>query len=310
MKREKAIGLSSGLLALFALTLGAFGLFRLDAPVGTAKDGLANWMEEVADGVSLADLSLPGTHDSGAYSNFLGVAGQCQDLTIKRQLEYGTRFLDMRLKNVNGTLAIYHGFINMNLKFADVLADVYAFLDDNPEEAIIMSLKEEGAAENSESTLDELLEAEILKAPSNWLLGREIPTLGEARGKIVPVSRFKGNSFGLDFSSAWQDSASFELGSHYVQDYYKVDDVEKKKGEVLKAFGVFRSESQEGLVLNFLSGYLNASFPPMAAASIAREMKDWALETVPASGGTGVLIMDFLSVRLAAEIIELNGVEL
>ena len=67
-----------------------------------------DWMSKVSDDVNILDLSIPGTHDSGAQHSIADVAGKCQDLSISSQLEIGVRFLDIRLQLVNDEFRVVY----------------------------------------------------------------------------------------------------------------------------------------------------------------------------------------------------------
>ena len=56
------------------------------------------WMKELPDNTPLREMSIPGTHDSGALHSIGDVAGKCQDLSIADQLAIGVRFFDIRLQ--------------------------------------------------------------------------------------------------------------------------------------------------------------------------------------------------------------------
>ena len=87
-----------------------------------------NWMHSLNDDVSLSQLSIPGTHNSGArYETWPGTS-QCQDLSIDEQLEAGVRFLDIRCCHRNNTFRIYHGMEDQHLSFDDVLDTCISFL--------------------------------------------------------------------------------------------------------------------------------------------------------------------------------------
>ena len=85
-------------------------------PINTTKSG-SKWMSQVEDNYNIVDLSIPGTHDSGATHSIFDVAGKCQELSIKSQLNIGVRFLDIRLQLVNDDLNVVHSFVDQNLKF-------------------------------------------------------------------------------------------------------------------------------------------------------------------------------------------------
>ena len=77
-----------GIILVVLITI--IGIFALVPINKNYQDN--NWLNEVNDDLLITELSIPGTHDSGAMHSFLDVAGKCQDLTIRKQLAIGVRF--------------------------------------------------------------------------------------------------------------------------------------------------------------------------------------------------------------------------
>ena len=75
-----------------SLALSLLGMIPINR--NYSKDSNVEWMSGINDDTRLIDMSIPGTHDSGATHSIFDVAGKCQDLTIKEQLNVGTRFFD------------------------------------------------------------------------------------------------------------------------------------------------------------------------------------------------------------------------
>src|SRR5690606_14158510 len=67
----------------------------------------ADWMGALPGDLRLDQLSIPGTHDTCAF--YGGPLIACQRMPLKQQLEAGIRFLDIRCKNGDDKLYIYHG---------------------------------------------------------------------------------------------------------------------------------------------------------------------------------------------------------
>ena len=101
------------------------------------------WMAQVDDNKKITELSIPGTHDSGALHSIFDVSGKCQDLSIKSQLQIGVRFFDIRLQLVNDKFNIVHSFVDQKLYFKDVLYDMAKFIKENNSEFLIVSIKKE-----------------------------------------------------------------------------------------------------------------------------------------------------------------------
>ncbi len=169
---------------------------------------LTDWMRDVPDDTYLSDMSIPGTHDSGAdQGDYLNV--RTQSLTIDEQLRSGIRFFDIRANHDNdGEFRIFHGCVNLDLDFEDVMDDFVEFLDEHDDETIIMRLKYErgfGFDCGSETSTDESFTRTFesyMDANSgeygNKLHGYptyeydENPQLGELRGKIYLFQDWMG----------------------------------------------------------------------------------------------------------------------
>src|SRR5688500_16988143 len=60
---------------------------------------MSNWMGSLPDATNVAQLSIPGTHDSGARTEPVGGTAKCQNLSIADQLTAGVRYLDIRCRH-------------------------------------------------------------------------------------------------------------------------------------------------------------------------------------------------------------------
>ena len=292
------------------IPLAGIGVLFLALQLGAGlsiapKANYAEWMKAVDDDAPITSLSIPGTHDSGATCSVAEVAGICQDLSIGDQLTLGARFLDIRLKGVNDVLQVYHGFIKQNLAFSEVLKQCYAFLDAHPSETILFSVKKEENPDNCTKGFEELLKGEI--DGKRFILNGLPSRLGDARGKIILLSRYADATIGLPSYDGWQDPGradapntfDYACGSLnvHVQDHYQLLDAETKWGEALAAIDYASSHPDE-LTLNFFSGYLMDYFPPSYSVSVARSINPKIQSELPVNH-SGVLIVDFYGEALA-----------
>lgn len=171
-------------------------------PADAADVRAVNWMENIPDETKLSSMSIPGTHDSCTQNVDMRYIFQCQDASIATQLKYGYRYLDMRLvlekRSGQETLVLKHNIARCKvsdspfartLTLADVLKDVYAFLDEYPSETVIMCMKAENSKDDVAAVQKALYEM-INQASERWYLKNEIPTLGAVRGRIVLATRF------------------------------------------------------------------------------------------------------------------------
>ena len=263
-----------------------------------------NWMNEVNDDLLITELSIPGTHDSGAMHSFLDVAGKCQDLTIRKQLAIGVRFLDLRLQLVNDELVIVHSFVDQNLPFESVLNDLDSFLEKNKSEFIIISIKKD--ADDANSTIDFLDKLiKDLRKYSKIKFDRLPNTVGEARGNIYILNRFSSDEIGIPAYYGWLDSTTFEIGNLYVQDNYCIGDVLVKIEDIKNTID-YSNNNKTRLVLNFTSCYLDNAFPPTYAGTAAKSINGWLLDNLDNDMHLGIMVVDFITFEISEKIYRRN----
>ncbi len=220
------------LLVLILLAAAAFvGIPLFETVSGKTAERSADWMAELDDGLRLNEIVLPGTHDAATQNVQLAFFSKCQGLSVGEQLEAGYRYLDIRLGLDDGGFKLMHGFTNCKtgpLPWADtlyldkVLEQCYAFLRAHPAETVVFAVKKEHGDETAQA-FAEKLEAEIGKHPELWYTGNELPTLGEARGKLVLLRRYVDRSLPPDAACAgvplyWVDQrGSEDLSLHAEQ---------------------------------------------------------------------------------------------
>ncbi|KAL8929913.1 MAG: hypothetical protein Q9208_001057 [Pyrenodesmia sp. 3 TL-2023] len=213
---------------------------------------LSSWMRSLKDDTPLSALSIPGTHNSPTCHRALPSV-RCQATSPPEQLDNGVRFFDIRvqpespLDPTKDGLALVHGVFPISLTgtkyLRDLVQEVYAFLDQNPSETLIMSLKREGTGDATDAQLSRILKDHYAGDPNRWFTAPRIPYLGEARGKIVLIRRFGldeslkhewgGAGWGIDAEN-WADNtpnATCPSGDICVQDFYEVMEevnIEKK----------------------------------------------------------------------------------
>jgi len=264
------------------------------------------WMSKLDDALTLNELSIPATHDSGATISFMGVSGQCQKTTIKEQLDMGVRLLDIRLRLVDNELNVVHGIVDQKLTFASVLDDVTSFIDTNPSEFLIVSIKEDDDPKNSTVAFNEKVE-QMLKEHDSISRDQSFPqTVGDARGKIFILARYVNSSMGVTASPGWADSTSFEINGLYVQDKYRITDIAQKTEAFEKALKI-AAEKKYTLVLNFASCYLENALPPASASKTAKEINPYLLKLLKDQKSPfGVILCDYITDELCNAIIESN----
>ncbi|KAL9598213.1 MAG: hypothetical protein Q9219_004633 [cf. Caloplaca sp. 3 TL-2023] len=213
---------------------------------------LSSWMLSLKDDTPLSALSIPGTHNSPTCHRALPSV-RCQATSPPEQLDNGVRFFDIRvqpdspLDPSKDGLILVHGVFPISLTgnkyLRGLLTEVYTFLDRNPSETVIMSLKREGTGDANDAQLSRILRDHYAGDPNRWFTAPRIPYLGEVRGKIVLIRRFGleeslkhewgGAGWGIDAEN-WADNtpcATCPSGDICVQDFYEVletENIDKK----------------------------------------------------------------------------------
>lgn len=306
-KKQTVMTASGRITTLIILVIVSL-LAVLPIPHINTSDSLNCWMTQMPDDTPLHQLSIPGTHDSGARYSIADAAGKCQTLSIADQLDIGVRFFDIRLQLVGDNLRIVHSFVDQKQSFHDVLSDMLAFLDTHPGEVLLVSLKQDNAPKNARRPFAEVLEETLLSHPNRICTDRTLPqTLGEARGKLYLFSRYEDASVGLDCYHGWADNATFfGIDGLFVQDTYAPPDLGFKYEEIQTAMQI-ASDAAPLLTLNFASCYLSGTIPPVYAGIPARQINPWLIDTLSEqSSPIGVLLCDFMTEELARAIIEVN----
>lgn len=290
---------------------------------------MKNWLKAISDETRLCDINIPGTHDSCARFIDLKYFTKCQSKTIGEQLNIGIRFLDTRLEAQNGRLKTVHGYVDCRKKgisrqrllLDDVLSDVTSFLKENPSETVLLCIKRDDGISPKE--VYRIFIEEYVKGNSIFLTENRMPTLGEARGKIVVLNRcdvgeytdekcginltnwqHQGGSFGglLDKEiPIYNTSAVHTTLGYYLQDFYTLPKAKKWRDAVLPTLK--NAHTFDGIVFNFFSANNNITSPKICARYIFKQFKSFELQ-----GGKkyGWLILDFPEKEITEKIVKSN----
>ena len=304
-----------------------------------------DWMAQVPDSTSLADLSIPGTHDTfGIEGGVLpwmyetqqneGISAQ----TLTAQLDAGIRAIDVRVAIVNsGTaFAIHHEDVYEDANFDDVLTKAQAFLQANPSETIVLDLHGEcdgdtteggigistpghcadDPADATEAMREAIFQSYVAAYPGLFYTPTvtgtstaDMPTLGQVRGKIV-LSIFTG-PIGEVYSGYGLTQTSTGNWSQYVENDWTQCDLATKWGEAQTNIAAASADPSD-----MYTTYLSASCVPFGAdpADMAGGYGGGAGENQDLLGymatgsvqRTGVVLMDFPGYALINSIIALN----
>ncbi len=321
------LGLLGFLLAVVLVIAAAFFFLPLTETVDTTPvEGSADWMKELDGELPLNQIVLPGSHDSATQYVQLAFFSKCQALSVAEQLEAGCRYLDIRLgvDGHNDTFKLMHGFTNCRtspfnpvdkLYLDDLLDDCYAFLKKHPTETVVFAVKQEHG-KDSVAVFESMLNSYIREDADMWLLTDSIPTLDEARGKLVLMRRYEDEG-GLEARSGipliWADQKGAkdtrpnvvaeknDFYTLYVQDRFEYD-TEAKWEAFTKGMAMAEKRAKDGdVILSFLStkGSLTYGHPRQFANVLNPRLAE--LDSL-----SGWVVVDFLSPKLAETIYSHN----
>lgn len=312
------------LLALLVLAAALYVLGPLypGGRGGGDNSGLADWMAGLDGSRALSEINIPGTHDAATQYIFPAYFLQDQDTDFAAQLANGYRYLDVRvaLSKDKSELVLIHAFgkcrtgaalFSPALRYESLCDTAAAFLDAHPGETVIFCVKPENSADDV-SAVRTLIEARIAREPERWYTDNTIPTLDEARGKIVLCRRYEG-ALGLDFDWADQGDATVladPVGMHaindgqtlYVQDryHYAVAD----KWEAVRFTLENSRAGEDAFCLNFLStAQGKLPHPRSFAGDMNALFGDYALTQ---GKRYGVILFDFADAASARQVVESN----
>jgi 1-phosphatidylinositol phosphodiesterase len=268
----------------------------------------ARWMSALPGTLRLSQITIPGTHNSAALKEPVSGTAKCQNLSIAGQLAAGVRYFDIRCRHIRDSFAIHHGPVYQDLHFGDVLNPIYSFLAANPNECAMIAVKEEHTPEGNTRSFVETFQSYVAANPGRWWLGTAVPTLAEARGKIVLVRRFGSYSGGINATN-WPDNTSFDVNHLVVEDHYVVPNNDTKWGHVTAGLTAAAAETNANrLYLTHSSGYKSGLFGipsiPTVSDNINPRINSWF--TNRAAGHYGCLIMDFVDATRAGLILATN----
>ncbi|SDI51577.1 phosphatidylinositol-specific phospholipase C [Paraburkholderia phenazinium] len=244
----------------------------MSAHLMPAEPALARWMSALPDERMLNQLTLPGSHDTCAYTVDDSLA-RTQGATLTEQLAHGVRVLDIRCRHEDDVFHINHARIALGLMFDDVIADCAGFLAQHPSECIVMSVKDECGTRACTRSFEATFEAYLVRYPEvRWYLGNTTPCLADVRGSIVLLRRFESATpLGIDLS-AWPDNSTFDLdiegAAFTIQDEFRVPvrvSMEYKWRVIEALLARTPQLSAARWVLNFCSGTGMAANPHAVA---------------------------------------------
>ncbi|CAN0114685.1 unnamed protein product [Scytosiphon promiscuus] len=275
------------------------GLSICESPPLSAM--LPCWMSEVDGALRLNQISLPGTHDTMAKGMTAclreGLANHIhtQAWSLRTMLDAGVRAIDIRLRRKEDlSLVLEHGVIELPYNFdADVRDVLASFLGDNPTETVLMLYQiNDLAADSASSTAEETLWDSMSEYPDLWLDGDTVPTLDEARGKVV-----------LPAGMPQEEQNEYDL-----VDFEGIPDKKAFIRDFFSGIGASGVDADGPLRLNYLSGTGTYVYPLTVAAGLRDVYKGTNEVVFEFSGGClGVVLFDFVGEDAIAHVVAQQG---
>ena len=205
------------------------------------------WMSFLDDNAFVCQLSIPGAHDacSSSFSNSLGnTYAKTQSKTVQDMLPLGVRLFDLRPCVDGNKLHINHGIIATSFDFDPIMQQLRDFVVANPTEFCIVLIRHETEGDDNNSNFASLLQTSLSNLGNYLIDFRPNLTVGEARGKILFLSR---DDYGTPIRggriASWPGNTSGTGGVCYgpetwkcplwVQDKYEFDNADTKKSAIL-----------------------------------------------------------------------------
>ncbi len=281
------------------------------------------------DDVFLSEINLAGTHDSATAYASMEKMCRCQSLTVAEQLRQGVRLFDIRLYKKGGEFYLCHSLADCfedkektkKLTFDTLLELFYAFLRQNPREALVLSIKLDRGIQYKGFFMA-FYNRYIRDNENKWFLENRNPHLSECRGKIVLMRRCKRKrSFrkkencGLDFSF-WKDQDSkskfhplalrHTVGySAMIQDRYGLS-YENKWEKCAKPFLDSCRTSETEFAVHFLSTAFREKGADLQKGA---DLINGRFAEHPLKKGAGWIFVDFADEKIISKIMNSNREE-
>ncbi len=296
------------------LLLAAFAPFQL-----LLATDYENWMAGLDDDAFVCQLSIPGAHDACA-SSFSGtsaiaalVSGKVQTKSVQQMLPLGARLFDLRPAVKNNKLTICHGILVTSFDFNTVMGQIRDYVVAHPTEFCVVLMRHEVEADDGNASFGDLLQTSLASIKNYLVDFRPNLTVGEARGKILFISRddytppiYGGRTVDLRDN---RSDINEMLGGHcygpgtyrcswWVQDHYEYSDVSNKNQAILDM--LTRSSALAGgytytWVVNETSGYKGTG-TNSACQTNAKATNPYLQELLASgnyNGPAGLVFMDY-----------------
>lgn len=262
------------------------------------------WIAQCDPQSSIADLFIPGTHDS--------MTADCQQryyktqhLSLAQQLQIGVRFFDIRLRRE--MVAAHREWIS-DISAVQIFEICQHFLLQNPCEFIVMRIQNANENKNDYEQYGAALKPVVQQYADlfyRWQLNEQnqfiLPQLKQVAGKIVALecspNHYDFCTFTEDFWAApWHQNQQL-----FIQDLWDGPALEEKKQAISTALAA----PADKLLLNHISATNGELAFPDAYAQALNPFTSQLWQLTP-NKLRGIQIYDFIDAELSQLIIQRN----
>jgi len=267
-------------------------------PCLVAAQDPKTWMSELSNSDNIRMVTMPGTHDTGTWNEGNAFVA-CQDWSLEKQLNNGIRFLDIRGRHYKDKLEIHHAAYYQNMNIGNIFDTCNTFLIQNPTEFIVMRIKEEHTSSGNTRSYKETLESYLDNySSSRFWTNNYLPTVSQARGKVVILEEWDGSALGYPWSS-------IDLKDDFVVATIFPTDINKKWNGCKEHMDKAKTDlTSSKMFITFTSGAQGGT-PGDIAGLINPKLDQYLIES-QGEKRLGIVVMDYPSEDLVHMIFQCN----
>lgn len=268
------------LTAMIMMIVTVLSIMTVTASAEEAKEMTgSNWMSFLPDDKPLNEISIPGAHDATAANVRWGMGkfAQTQDRYIDEMLKDGVRYFDLRLYRDKNEFYMCHKSVNCrnregnNLKLSAVINDMESFLDKNPDETVILQITCDRSGNDANKQAAKYFIN--LANKGRVYCGNTFPTLGQARGKFVILSRLnlrkETTQSDLIYSTDGDEKTYWAFDVH---DFKKGDEKNITMTKTADTLGCeVWTEDEFDVTKNYKWSYVSGSLTGKKSAAVRRD---------------------------------------
>ena len=274
-----------------------------------------NWMAQLDDDAFVCQLSIPGAHDacSSSFSSASAAGallfGKVQTKSVEDMLPLGVRLFDLRPAVNDNKLTIYHGVLQTAYNFNDVMQQLCNYVTQYSSEFCVVVIRHETDGDSNNANFGSMLQTSLTQFSDYLVNFRPNLTVGEARGKILFLSRDEYNApIRGGRITGWPGNTSSNAGQCYglethkcsmwVQDFFEYSYVNDKKNSIEAMLNQSRQLAGKynyTWVINETSGYKGTGYNS-ACQTNARNCNKYMQELLASgnyNGPAGLVFMDY-----------------